>query len=743
MPFIDEEVSTTGDLYSGNVDRYNSVTVHVTDPAVATITYETSNDNSNWSAVSAYNIYTGLSSTTSTGKGRYVIDVSGVKYFRARVSAYTSGMVKATVEPSERHSAFGGYAVEASSEIQRAIDALPDSGGIIHLPAGTFIATNIKLDGSNHTKSNVVLKGVGSATHIKKPHHKSLGSDELRKSNVIQATSGHGFEVRNLKVSGNLVEGGLKPPYCTKHTLGNTFGTEGRVICTSLAGTSSSGAATDRVFRVTALGAGQVSDATNISNDVASGKVVEVTNEKFNEETGAGYVNSYELDNDYAFRACIYLNGLTEAMKGVVIEGVDATASVNGCILPGKGPLFASLAGYGTFQARIIGNRVYDAGATCIGGGGKVEATIANNVIGGTTSSGIRCDEGSDRCSIIGNTIDTDNLTDANGGISVYKSDYVTCTGNFIRGAILGITYTESDYGTCTSNIILECGAGIGMSKMDCGIVSSNVIHDCTSDGIRLTQGLKNVIMGNTVRSCGGSGIDLNDGSGVSLIGNTLMDNDEDGITVRSGCDHAMIVGNICQDNNVDNTATGSGIRFEGTVVNATVSNNRCLDSKAGGSKTQKYGLYAPATLDKSHIVNNRFSDNATAAIELNAATGNIVAMNSGDYLLDYNGNLLLSAATGGTMYLLGAAGSENVRISAGGGTIINSIELAGGSNGNSSAPKVGVQGSSTDIDLRLVPKGAGAVRFGTWTTNGDAAVNGYITVKDSGGTTRKLATIA
>ena len=51
--------------------------------------------------------------------------------------------------------------------------------------------------------------------------------------------------------------------------------------------------------------------------------------------------------------------------------------------------------------------------------------------------------------------------------------------------------------------------------------------------------------------------------------------------------------------------------------------------------------------------------------------------------------------------------------------------------------------GADANIDLRLQGKGTGVVRFGTWTSNADAAVNGYVTIKDSGGTTRKLATIA
>jgi hypothetical protein len=41
-----------------------------------------------------------------------------------------------------------------------------------------------------------------------------------------------------------------------------------------------------------------------------------------------------------------------------------------------------------------------------------------------------------------------------------------------------------------------------------------------------------------------------------------------------------------------------------------------------------------------------------------------------------------------------------------------------------------------------LTPKGAGAVRFGTLTASADAPITGYITIKDSDGTVRKLAVI-
>lgn len=50
--------------------------------------------------------------------------------------------------------------------------------------------------------------------------------------------------------------------------------------------------------------------------------------------------------------------------------------------------------------------------------------------------------------------------------------------------------------------------------------------------------------------------------------------------------------------------------------------------------------------------------------------------------------------------------------------------------------------GGSTDIDITLSPKGTGVVRMGTYTASSDAPVSGYITIKDHGGVTRKLAVI-
>jgi len=71
------------------------------------------------------------------------------------------------------------------------------------------------------------------------------------------------------------------------------------------------------------------------------------------------------------------------------------------------------------------------------------------------------------------------------------------------------------------------------------------------------------------------------------------------------------------------------------------------------------------------------------------------------------------------------------------GTTLANYVSIAPKVAGTS--PVISVLGTDTDIDLTLTPKGAGNVRFGTYTASALLAVAGYITIKDSGGTTRRL----
>ena len=125
--------------------------------------------------------------------------------------------------------------------------------------------------------------------------------------------------------------------------------------------------------------------------------------------------------------------------------------------------------------------------------------------------------------------------------------------------------------------------------------------------------------------------------------------------------------------------------------------------------------------------------------------SGQVARINLGDA-----GSNLKSTASTGKATL---SGFDGVEISSRGSSpilqlnvphtasAVNYVQVTGAATGV--APVVSAQGSDTNIDLALTPKGTGNVRFGTYTASMVLTVQGYIEVKDAGGTIRKLAVIA
>lgn len=73
---------------------YGHVTVQVTGITTATVTLETSNDGgTTWDTKIAMNEETGAVATSISANGTFSCSVLGVKKFRARISAYTSGTI--------------------------------------------------------------------------------------------------------------------------------------------------------------------------------------------------------------------------------------------------------------------------------------------------------------------------------------------------------------------------------------------------------------------------------------------------------------------------------------------------------------------------------------------------------------------------------------------------------------------------------------------------------------------------
>lgn len=103
-------------------------------------------------------------------------------------------------------------------------------------------------------------------------------------------------------------------------------------------------------------------------------------------------------------------------------------------------------------------------------------------------------------------------------------------------------------------------------------------------------------------------------------------------------------------------------------------------------------------------------------------------------------GTIETAVVFGDGLVQLQAGGNAIVNFQ-GSSTAVNRFAIVGAATG--SGPQIQTAGADTDIDLVFTPKGAGVLRFGARTALGAETLSGYITIKDSSGTVRKLAVIA
>lgn len=84
---------TAIECIAGTRGAMSVLTLQVTGITTATLTFEVTNNGTDWVAVLAENITTGAEATTATANGIYRITILGLVQARARISAYTSGTI--------------------------------------------------------------------------------------------------------------------------------------------------------------------------------------------------------------------------------------------------------------------------------------------------------------------------------------------------------------------------------------------------------------------------------------------------------------------------------------------------------------------------------------------------------------------------------------------------------------------------------------------------------------------------
>jgi hypothetical protein len=208
------------------------------------------------------------------------------------------------------------------------------------------------------------------------------------------------------------------------------------------------------------------------------------------------------------------------------------------------------------------------------------------------------------------------------------------------------------------------------------------------------------------------------------------------------GSDGTALGGNNAQ---AIEMAYGQGIRWfssNGSVPGGrissinTASQDQSIDIQFKNNGVQFANNSASFSFDINHVANGINYLSTTDAI-----TGNLPRLQA----LGADTNVGIFFIAKGTsphrFFSQGGIANEEFRVGGVNSAPVNFTHIYGTNAGGTNVV-ISAAGSSVDLDIRLLPKGAGTVRFGSRTATADAPITGFITVKDDTGTVRKLAVI-
>jgi hypothetical protein len=193
------------------------------------------------------------------------------------------------------------------------------------------------------------------------------------------------------------------------------------------------------------------------------------------------------------------------------------------------------------------------------------------------------------------------------------------------------------------------------------------------------------------------------------------------------------------------NPTSQTGFYFVGassSLGRGAIRSSKALYVSSGSSNSISFTTGSSATVDGSTQFTVANTASAVNRVEVTgAATGNRPTISAQGSDASINMDIV---GKGFSRVFVLSANARSAEFTYGTATSVasnNWIKTIGNAGGT--APAIASEGTDTDIDLALTPKGAGNVRFGTYTASMALTVQGYIEIKDSGGTIRKLAVIA
>jgi hypothetical protein len=183
-----------------------------------------------------------------------------------------------------------------------------------------------------------------------------------------------------------------------------------------------------------------------------------------------------------------------------------------------------------------------------------------------------------------------------------------------------------------------------------------------------------------------------------------------------------------------------SYMQYAPTAV--STSSSRAFSVAFVGCLLNSFIDYAPVTVSGSGVTGKKYITDKNATLNaigyaLSAFPGDSTGTNQFGILQTSSGNLKMGIPNG--MGFHDDAENEQLLFTKTASavnylTITNSTAAA--------APAISAAGDDAAIDLALIPKSTGVVKFGVFASTASEVVTGYITIRDAAGTLRKLAVI-
>ena len=394
------------------------------------------------------------------------------------------------------------------------------------------------------------------------------------------------------------------------------------------------------------------------------------------------------------------------AINGTTVGGTTPAAGTFTTLIGGKDAAnYGQLTGGATTKAvqfQTLGTDTNISMALQPKGTGAIDlASNVNISNGGTVTAITRTATGSGYTTIPSLAISAPTTV---GGVQA------VATFNMFVGAVSSIASGGTGY-TAGDTLTLVGGTSTTTAQLTVGAVSSGVI---TSISAILTSGVYSALPTNPVSVTGGTGSSAT-------------------FNLTWGVSTTFTITNAGSGYVEQPTVTFSGGGGSGAAAYATV-----------GSGTVVRSLGTTMDFATPNGVGLRLTGAGSTLTDFVEINGGISGSTNGVYVKAggstvNNALYLMSKGTSPVSVYTNQSISATQQFAvAHTASAVNYVQVTGGASGAPGVVTMSAQGSSTDVDIAVTPKGAGNVRFATYTA-GIIAQAGYITVKDSGGTVRRL----